>query len=154
MNIVSIFCVAALLVSNNPAANFCAPINTDTAAQIKQAIVNNQYNEKLDYNGDGRLTAKDSVLVERRYQNNLINGNQITIDSETAMAIITENYDTPIDWEFCEIDNQITRVYSITTNKIIPATIRAEFEDFTVKYIEIEINPFEETVYVKEGGAR
>lgn len=154
MNIVSIFCVAALLVSHNPAANFCAPINTDTATQIKQAVVDNQYNEKLDYDGDGKLTAKDSVLVERRYQNNLINGNQITVDGETVMTIITEKYDTPIDWEFCEINNQIARVYEITTDKIIPATIRAEFEDFSIKYIQIEINPFEEAIYIKEGSER
>lgn len=151
MNIISIFCVSSILFSMmNPASNFCAPINDDTAAEIRQAIVDNQYDEKLDYNGDGKLTLKDVFFVRRRYHHNLENGNQITIDSETAIAIITENYDTPIDWEFCEIDNQITRAYEITTNKIIPATIRAEFENYSIKYIEIEINPFEEAVYVKE----
>lgn len=150
MNITSIFCIAALLVSNNPATNFCAPINNCTATQIKQAIVDNQYDRSLDYDGDGKLTLKDVFYVKRRYQNNLTNGNQITVDNETAMAIIEEKYNTPIDWEFCKINNQIVRAYEITTDKIIPATIRAEFEDFSVKYIEIEINPFEEAVYVKE----
>lgn len=151
MNIISIFRVSSMLFSMmNPAGNFCAPINDNTAAKIRQAIVNYQYDEKLDYNGDGKLTLKDVFFVRRRYQHNLENGNQITINSKTAMTIITENYDTPIDWEFCEIDNQITRAYEITTNKIIPATIRAEFENYSIKYIEIEINPFEEAVYVKE----
>lgn len=151
MSIASVVYAFSILTSFiNPVPNFRASINSNTTAQIKQSIADGLYDRSLDYNGDGKLTLKDAFYVKRRYQNNLTNGNQITVSNETAMAIIEEKYDTPIDWEFCKVNNQIVRAYEITTNKIIPATIRAEFEDFSVKYIEIEINPFEETVYVKE----
>ena len=67
MNIISIFCVSSILFSmTNPASNFCAPINDDTAAEIRQAIVDNQYDEKLDYNGDGKLTLKDVFFCKKK----------------------------------------------------------------------------------------
>lgn len=145
----SIFVAFALTSSPAPAPNYYSWISPEIADHITECVINGEYHEYLDFNGDGELNIADVVGVRKRYQDNVKYGNEITIDRETVEAIIEENFsDTCIYWEFDRIGEDITRQYSVTTDSIITADIYFEFEDFSTEHVEIEINPFEEIATV------
>lgn len=145
----NVFCAfAAILTVAAPAPSFCSWIAPEIADHICQAVADGEYLSYLDYNGDGKLTLADAVLVRRRYQHNITYGNELTIDKETVKEIIEENYsDEVIYWEFDEIDCMPTRQYSITTNKITEVNLYLEFENYCDN-VRIEINPFKEMAFV------
>lgn len=145
----SIFVAFALTSSPAPAPNYYSWISPGIADHITECVINGEYHEYLDFNGDGELNIADVVGVRKRYQDNVKYGNEITIDRETVEAIIEENFsDTCIYWEFDRVGEDITRQYSVTTDSIITADIYFEFEDFSTEHVEIEINPFEEIATV------
>lgn len=147
----TIFLVSAIAVSAlaNPAETYHSWFAPEITETICDYIANEEYHAHVDYNGDGQLSIADAVCVSRRYEENCDFGNEITVDFETVNAIAEENFNAPVmEWEFCEINNEITCEYQIITSEIISATIRYEFEDFSVEYVEIEINPFEEKIKV------
>ena len=148
MNITSVFLALALTSSPTPAPNYYSWISPEIADYITECVINNEYHEYLDFNGDGALSIADAVGVRKRYQDNITYGNKITVDSEVVQAIFDENGMDVIYWEFDVIDNQITKEYEITTDSIITADIYCELSDFTTEHITIEINPFEEIVGV------
>ena len=141
----SIFAAFALTSSPVPAPNYYSWISPEIADYITERVINGEYHEYLDFNGDGKLNIADVVGVCKRYQDNIKYGNEITIDKEIVEEIIEQNFsDTCIYWEFDRVGENITRQYSITTNSIITADIYFEFKDFSTRHVEIEINPFEE----------
>ena len=148
MNITSIFLAFALTSSPAPAPNYYSWISPEIADHITECVINREYHEYLDFNGDGELNIADVVGVRKRYQDNVKYGNKITVDSEVVQAIFDENVMDVMYWEFDSIDNEITRQYEITADSIITADIYCELTDFTTEHITIEINPFEEYVGV------
>lgn len=141
--------VALALTTSMPAANFHSWFAPEIADSIVKEVVNEEYHEHLDYNGDGKLDILDAIGVMKRYNENIENGNKITLDEETVQAIIEENYKTEcVYWEIDFIDSIPCRKYEYTTDKITSANIYLEFEDDTIDNIEVEINPFKEIVSV------
>lgn len=148
MNITSIFLAFALTSSPTPAPNYYSWISPQIADHITECVINREYHEYLDFNGDGELNIADVVGVRKRYQDNVKYGNEITVDSEVVQAIFDENGMDVMYWEFDSVDGEITRQYEITADSIITADIYCELTDFTTEHITIEINPFEEYVGV------
>ena len=148
MNITSIFLAFALTSSPAPAPNYFSWISPEIADHITECVINREYHEYLDFNGDGELNIADVVGVRKRYQDNVKYGNKITVDSEVVQAIFDENVMDVMYWEFDSVDNEITRQYEITADSIITADIYCELTDFSTEHITIEINPFEEKVSV------
>lgn len=148
MNITSIFLAFALTSSPAPAPNYYSWISPEIADHITECVINREYHEYLDFNGDGELNIADVVGVRKRYQDNVKYGNEITVDSEVVQSIFDENGMDVMYWEFDSIDNEITRQYEITADSIITADIYCELTDFSTEHIVIEINPFEERVSV------
>ena len=148
MNITPIFLAFALTSSPAPAPNYYSWISPEIADHITECVINGEYHEYLDFNGDGELNIADVVGVRKRYQDNVKYGNEITVDSEVIQAIFDENVMDVMYWEFDSVDNEITRQYEITADSIITADIYCELTDFSTEHITIEINPFEEKVSV------
>lgn len=151
MNLITAFCVSTVAISSlpNPSENYSSWYGDEIVESVCDCIANDEYHAHIDYNGDGALTIADAVCISRRYQENVEYGNEITIDAETVEAIIEENYSVQcIYWEFDEINGEIVREYSVTTDSIIQADIYFEFEDDTTDHIVIEINPFKEMAFV------
>ena len=148
MNITSIFLAFALTSSPAPAPNYYSWISPEIADHITECVINHEYHEYLDFNGDGELNIADVVGVRKRYQDNVRYGNEITIDSEVVQSIFDENGMDVIYWEFDSVDGEITRQYEISADRIITADIYCELTDFTTEHITVEINPFEEYVGV------
>lgn len=148
MNITPIFLAFALTSSPAPAPNYFSWISPEIADHITECVINGEYHEYLDFNGDGELNIADVVGVRKRYQDNVKYGNKITVDSEVVQAIFDENVMDIMYWEFDSVDNEITRQYEITADSIITADIYCELTDFSTEHITIEINPFEEKVSV------
>lgn len=148
MNITSIFLAFALTSSPTPAPNYYSWISPEIADHITECVINREYHEYLDFNGDGELNIADVVGVRKRYQDNVKYGNEITVDSEVVQSIFDENGMDVMYWEFDSVDGEITRQYEITTDSIITADIYCELTNFTTEHIVVEINPFEEYVGV------
>ena len=117
--IVSTFVAFALTSSPAPAPNYCSWISPEIAEHIETYVINGEYHEYLDFNGDGILSIADAVgNVDAMY------------------------------WEFDIVDGDITRKYEITTDRIITARIYIELCDYSTDFVTIEINPFEERARV------
>ena len=148
MNITSIFLAFALTSSPAPAPNYYSWISPEIADHITECVINHEYHEYLDFNGDGELNIADVVGVRKRYQDNVRYGNEIIVDSEVVQSIFDENGMDVMYWEFDSVDGEITRQYEISADSIITADIYCELTDFTTEHIVVEINPFEEYVGV------
>ena len=149
MKIATAFICLALHASLNPAPNYYSWFSPEIANNIIECVVNGEYHEHLDFNGDGVLSVADAVGVLRRYYDNIEYGNELTVDSDTVQAIIEENYSVEcVQWEIDFVNGEPCRKYELTVNEITTANIYAIFEDDTTDNIAIEINPFEEIVRV------
>lgn len=148
--LMKIFALLALFTMlPNPSALYYSWFSPEIADIILQYAADGEYHPHLDYDGDGKLSAKDAVFVKRRYMKNIICGNEMTIDETEVNEIIAENYTKNVlYWEFDYIDNVPCRGYAITTNKITYVNLYIEFEDFSFDNVEIKINPFEERIQV------
>lgn len=143
-----IFTLVALTSSPQPAPNYYAEISPTVSAEIQQLVLDGQYREYLDFNGDGNLNIADVVGVEKRYQDNCSYGNEITLDSETVYAIAEENYtDDLLYWEIYRADRELTRQYELTAADIMTAEIYLEFEEYS-ESVTVEINPYTEIITV------
>ena len=149
MKIATAFICLALHASLNPAPNYYSWFSPEIANNIIECVVNGEYHEHLDFNGDGVLSVADAVGVLRRYYDNIEYGNELTVDSDTVQAIIEENYSVEcVQWEIDFVNGEPCRKYELTVNEITTANIYLIFEDDTTDNVEIEINPFEEIVKV------
>lgn len=143
-----IFAAIALTSSPQPAPNYYAGISPAVSAEIQQLVLDGQYREYLDFNGDGNLNIADVVGVEKRYQDNCTYGNEITLDRETVQAIAEENYiDDLLYWEIYRADGELTRQYELTAADIMTAEIYLEFEEYS-ENVTVEINPYTEIITV------
>ena len=149
MKLATAFICLALHASLNPAPNYYSWFSPEIADTIIENVVNGEYHEHLDFNGDGVLSVADAVGVLRRYYDNIEYGNELTVDGETVQAIIEENYSVEcVQWEIDFVNGEPCRKYELTVDEITTANIYLIFEDDTTDNIEIEINPFEEIVKV------
>ena len=147
---VGIFIAMAMTSSPTPAPNYFAEISPAIVAEIQDCVINEEYRSHIDFNGDGELTIADAVGVQRRYQDNITYGNEITLDAETVYAIAEENYpDELIYWEIDRIDGELTRQYELTAAEVTQAEIYLEFEAYS-ECVKVEVNPFTETISVIE----
>lgn len=149
MKIATAFICLALHSSLMPAPNYYSWYSPEIADHIVDCIINEEYHEHLDFNGDGVLSVADAVGVLRRYYDNIEYGNELTVDGDTVQSIIEENYSVEcVQWEIDFVNGEPCRKYELTVNEITTANIYLIFEDDTTDNIEIEINPFEEIVRV------
>ena len=149
MKLATVFLALALHTSLNPAPNYYSWFSPEIADNVIQCVVNGEYHEHLDFNGDGQLTVADAVGILRRYSDNIEYGNELTVDSDTVQSIIEENYSVEcVQWEIDFVNGEPCRKYELTVDEITTANIYLIFEDDTTDNIEIEINPFEEIVRV------
>ena len=143
-----IFIALALTASPQPSENYFAEISPDIATEIQELVIDGQYREYLDFNGDGNLNIADVVGVSKRYADNCKYGNEITLDSEVIDSIISENYsEACIYWELDRIDGKLTRQYELTASEIMQAEIYIEFENSS-ECVMVEVNPFTESITV------
>ena len=150
MNGISIFIVLAWTSSPMPSENYGSWISPEIADTIQECVINGEYREYLDFNGDKELNMADVVSVRKRYQDNIRYGNEITLEKETVYDIVLENYtDELIYWEIDRINGQLCRQYELTVSEVTEAEIYVEFESYSDTII-VEINPFEETINVKD----
>lgn len=151
MNTGLIFIVAALTLSPQPAPNYFAEISPQITAEIQDCIINEEYRQHIDFNGDGVLTIADAVGVEKRYSDNCTYGNSITVDSEVIHSIATENYpDDLIYYEIDFVNGELTeRQYEITVSDVTEISIYFEFPEMS-ETIHIVADPFTESVTVTE----
>lgn len=148
MNVLSVFVAFALTSSPMPADNYFSWISPEIAEEIQELVLDGEYREYLDFNGDGDLTMADAVGVLKRYQDNITYGNEITLDREVVQDIVQENYsDDAIYWEIDRVNRNLTRQYELTTNEITQAEIYIEFENSS-ECVMVEVNPFTESITV------
>ena len=149
MKIATAFICLALHSSLMPAPNYYSWFSPEIANNIIECVVNGEYHEHLDFNGDGVLSVADAVGVLHRYYDNIEYGNELTIDGDTIQSIIEENYSVEcVQWEIDFVNGEPCRKYELTVNEITTANIYLIFEDDTTDNVAIEINPFEEIVRV------
>jgi hypothetical protein len=130
MNIAAI-CISAVMVSA-PAENYYAEISPEISAEIITCIINGEYRQHIDYNGDGNLTISDAVCVEKRYQNNCICGNSLEFTGDDVREIIAENYaEYPIEWEICSVNNDICCMYDVTISEKSKIDILLMWENYS-----------------------
>ena len=143
-----IFCVLAMTSSPAPAGNFYASISPETAAEVQTLVINGEYRQYLDFNGDNALNIADIVGILKRYQDNTTHGNEITMDSAAIYDIIAENYSKEcIYYEVYRVNDQLTRQYEVTADEISTAEIYIEFENNS-DVVKVEMNPYTETITV------
>ena len=143
-----IFIALALTSSPQPSENYFAEISPDIATEIQELVIDGEYREYLDFNGDGNLNIADVVGVRKRYQDNCKYGNEITLDSEVIDSIVSENYsEACIYWEIDRVDGNLTRQYELTASEIMQAEIYIEFENSS-ECVMVEVNPFTESITV------
>lgn len=148
MNVLSVFVAFALTSSPMPADNYFSWISPEIAEEIQECVLDGEYREYLDFNGDGELSMADAVGVLKRYQDNITYGNEITLDREVVQDIVQENYsDDAIYWEIDRVNGNLTRQYELVANDIMQAEIYVEFENGS-ECIMVEVNPFTETITV------
>lgn len=149
MKIATAFVCLALHSSLMPAPNYYSWFSPEIANNIVDCVINEEYHEHLDFNGDGVLSIADAVGVLHRYYDNIEYGNELTVDSDTIQSIIEENYSVEcVQWEIDFVNGEPCRKYELTVNEITTANIYLIFEDDTTDNVAIEINPFEEIVRV------
>ena len=145
-----IFMALALTTSPQPAENYHSWVSPEIADIIQECVINREYHSYLDFNGDGELNIADVVGVRKRYQDNCKYGNELILDREVVESIVMENYsDKAIYWEIDRVNGKLTREYELTVNDITTAEIYIEFENYS-DCVTVEINPFMETITVKE----
>ena len=148
MKTMSIFLAIALTSSPMPAENYYSSTSPEVAAEIMEVVINGEYREYLDFNGDGNLNIADVVGVSKRYSDNCKYGNEITLTSDTVYDIATENYsDELIYWEIDRVNGNLTRQYELVASEIMTAEIYMEFETYS-ECVTVEVNPFTETITV------
>ena len=148
MRAATLFIALALTSSPQPAENYYSQISPEIATEIQELVINGEYREYLDFNGDGELNIADVVGVQKRYQDNCRYGNEITLDSEAVNDIVLENYaDDLLYWEIYRVNGSLTRQYELTASEIMTAEIYVEFEDYGDSVI-VEVNPFTEMITV------
>lgn len=149
MNGISIFIVLALTSSPMPSENYGSWISPEIADTIQECVINGEYREYLDFNGDKELNMADVVGVRKRYQDNCRYGNKITLDNEVVYSIVEENYQEElIYWEVDRVNEELCRQHEVVAYDITEVELYVEFENYSDTII-VEINPFEEIVRVK-----
>ena len=143
-----IFTVLALTTSPMPKENYYASISPEIADEITECVINGEYRQHLDFNGDGKLNIADVVSVSKRYADNCKYGNEITLDRDVVQDIVQENYsEACIYWEIYRVNGELTRQYELAASEIMTAEIYVEFEDSSDTVL-VELNPFTETISV------
>ena len=121
--LVEIMTAAALVA----APNYYAEISPETAMEIQELVLDGEYREYLDFNGDGELNIADVVGVSRKYQDNCRYGNEITLDREAVNDIVLENYaDDLIYWEIHRMLHQCHLMNLIQMMKSLKMTMKKQ----------------------------
>lgn len=148
MNLLSIFTVFAMTASLMPAENYYSWISPEIADTIQECVINAEYREYLDFNGDGELNMADVVGVRKRYQDNCKYGNTITFDSEIVESIVEENYsEALIYWEVYRVGNDNCRQYEVSVSETTEIYLWVEFENYG-ETIKVMADPFTESITV------
>lgn len=128
--------------------NYYCHYSLEISHEIMTAAANDEYYIHLDYNGDNKLTCSDAVLVAKRYNDNLKNGNTIQFNSTIVNEIVSENYaEELIYYEIYKVNSGNCRFYDIAITDISDISVYVEFENYS-DTIEINIDPFQELIQV------
>lgn len=148
MNLLSIFTIFAMTSSLMPAENYYSWISPEIADTIQECVINAEYREYLDFNGDGELNMADVVGVRKRYQDNCKYGNTITFDSEVVESIVEENYsEALIYWEVYRVGNNNCRQHEVSVSETTEIYLWVEFENYG-ETIKVMADPFTESITV------
>lgn len=148
MNLLSIFTVFAMTSSPMPAENYYSWISPEIADTIQECVINAEYREYLDFNGDGELNMADVVGVRKRYQDNCKYGNTITFDSEVVESIVEENYsEALIYWEVYRVGNNNCRQHEVSVSETTEIYLWVEFENYG-ETIKVIADPYTESITV------
>ena len=129
-------------------SNYYAEISPEIANEIMHCAANAEYRQHLDYDGDGKLTVCDAVLVSKKYEYNCKYGNTIDISAEKIREIYTENYaDDLVYYEICNINGENCRLYECNVSEISEICIYYEFENYGDTVVLV-VNPFTESMAV------
>lgn len=138
-------CASLLAGTPQPADNYYSDVSPDTAEIVLNYVMDGEYHEFLDFNGDGELNIADVVGIRKRYEDNCKYGNKITVDSEVINMIYEENFreaalDTVIRYK--------GKTYKeLTVSKITTAEVWYTFADCE-EGVRIKINPYTESIRV------
>lgn len=136
------------IISLLAAPMFNSWYSPDIANQIMQDAAKHEYHAYLDYNGDGEENVVDAISVLKRYYSNIENGNTITFDSDKMDEIAEENGIDYIYYEIDFINDEATREYEYTADKVERIHIYYETEDIADGFYVV-LNPFEEIISVE-----
>lgn len=140
--------VLALASSPVPAENYYSSISPEIADIIQECVINEEYREYLDFNGDGELNMADVVGVRKRYQDNCEYGNTITLDSDDVEDIVLENYNEElVYWEVYRAGEENCRQYEVSVSETTEIFLWVEFADFG-ETIKVIADPFTESIIV------
>lgn len=129
-------------------ANYYAEISPEISSEIMYCAAHGEYRQHLDYNGDGKLTTQDAVLVAKRYDYNCKYGNTIDISAEKIREIYMENFsDDLLYYEICCINGENCREYSVEISEISEICIYYEFETYG-ETIVLVADPYKESITV------
>lgn len=120
----------------------------EIADTIMKDAANHEYHAYLDYNGDGTEDVLDAISVLKRYYSNIENSNTIIFDKDVMDRIAEENGIDYIYYEIDFINDEATREYEYTADKVERIHIYYETEDIADGFYVI-LNPFEETTTVE-----
>ena len=141
-------CVLAGCAISAQSPNYYSHYSLEISREIMTAAANDEYYIHLDYNGDNKLTCSDAVLVAKRYNDNLKNGNTIQFNSTIVNEIVSENYaEELIYYEIYKVNSENCRFYDIAITDISDISVYVEFSNFS-DTIEITVDPFQELIQV------
>lgn len=151
MILTNIFLALAMTSSPTPSENYNSYISPEISNEIIMDITcGNADKMYLDFNGDSELNIADAVGVLKRYTDNVNNGNELTIDSETVSAIYAENFTEDMEYfEFYRVNDETCREYEVSVSDISIVDIWVENENIGTT-IKVKVNPIEEYVEVLE----
>lgn len=148
--------LAAITAPQQP---FIDAISPETSQLIVDYIISGKSYKWLDYNCDGEMNLADAVGVLHKYETNVRNGNELTLDLETIYDIGWENLSSNMDridfienellyYEIERVNGELCKRYDLTVTEKSEAVIYYEFEDYA-DTVTVSIDPITEVIRVQ-----
>lgn len=134
------------------ASTFNSWYSPDIAQSCLDYAAREEYCQCLDYNGDGILSVVDSIAINRKYNENLTNGNIYIFNSDDVLAVVEENlnYNEYNEYFYYEIDfvnNSPCRLYEVAAGETTKAHVYCETNENSFQFT-VEIDPVCELVKI------
>lgn len=128
-------------------STFSMGFSPATAETIMGHVVNQTYDARYDFDGDGVESVLDAVGVLKQYHENVTNGQTITLDTDIVERLLSEQTDVDvIYWEIDFIEGVPCRKYECTATENTRLHIYYETEEECSGF-EVVVEPFSGLVY-------